>query len=198
MLSITFISIFHSMDDVKSMVAKALPNVCVLLKLVSASLTLLLSLYSFLLTGSPSSLSKISFRLSSLQLFPILLRMDSKALCKHSPVSPLIPFSTSILYTPASLSPANYTLSNFAHAVPWQSVLCYLISCRFLLQQHLHKDVLTDHPPLKQESLQGLFQTCLYFPHFFLLLSIYLNTVSLFYQNRIFLRSWICLILFHP
>lgn len=116
--------------------------------------------------------------------------------CANIPPSlPLIPFPTSILYTPASISPASYTLSNFAHAVPWQSVLCYLISCRFLLQQHLHQEVLTDHPPLKQESLQGLFQTCLYFPHFFLLLPIYLNTISLFYQNRISLRSWICLIL---
>lgn len=81
------------MDDGEDMVAKALPNVCVLLKLVSASLTLLRSPYRFLPTSSPSGLSKISFRLSSLLLFPILLRMGSKALCKHSPVSPPDPIS---------------------------------------------------------------------------------------------------------
>ena len=140
--------------DIKNIIAKALSNICVLLKLLSTSLILLWALYSFLLTSSPRSLSKTSFRVSSLLLFPILLRMDSKALLKHPPVS--LPHSFSYfhpLYIAASIPPVSHTRSNFAHAVPWQLGLCYLISCQFLHEQHLLQEILTNHSHLKQEPL---------------------------------------------
>lgn len=111
------------MDYVKNIVAKTLSNLCVLLKLMSTSLILLWALYSFLLTSSPTNLSKTLFRLSSLLLFPILLRMDSKVLLEHPPVSLLEPIS---YFHPlhSSFCFSNHTLSNFAHAVPWQLGPC--------------------------------------------------------------------------
>lgn len=101
------------MDYVKNIVAKTLSNLCVLLKLMSTSLILLWALYSFLLTSSPTNLSKTLFRLSSLLLFPILLRMDSKVLLEHPPVSLLEPIS---YFHPlhSSFYFSNHTLSNFA------------------------------------------------------------------------------------
>lgn len=53
-----FLQLFHAMDCAKGTVSKALSNVEVFIKLLMVSLTLLLPLYSFLLTVNPSGLSE--------------------------------------------------------------------------------------------------------------------------------------------